>query len=457
MKQIISTILLILIYTSAISQMTFNTLKHNFGDLESYDSRFVDITITNNGSKDGYILSVRKPAEIVYIQSNPFVEKDKSLTIRFQVNPMQKGKFSYAIDIYTSDKAEPHKLVLSGNLLEMEQKSMNYLTSCPDFNSHPIGKNPNQFDLTVVTIDADTKQELDNSVVKMIQNGMEIWKSPTDKTGKIKKNGVIGLAYFFASRDGYASAEKGAFVSNDRNRVVIELKKSALSPPLIEQKEPEIVEQKEIQTPTKENQVSTNVPVLTDLEENNFDINYFVPVNITFVLDVSSSMNQGDKMELMKFAINQLSEMIRATDRISIVSYASKAKVLLPPTTGVDKLAVQEQTKSLKASGMTAGGDGIKLGFEQAEKAYIENGVNHVFVITDGAFNQTDYDYKKMIKKFTKKNIQLSVVGVLNDQKSEISMREVAKFGEGAYVPIFNLNDAQTNIRQLVRSLSFKK
>lgn len=448
--------------TTVVGQMSFSTLKHNFGELESYDNRFVDITITNNGVKDGYILSVRKPSEVMYIQSSAFVEKGKTLTLRFQVNPMQKGKFSYVVDIYTSDKDEPHKLILSGNLLKLAQRNQSSLTSCPDFNSHPIGKSPNQFDLTVITIDAETKTELENTHVKMIQNGIEAWRSPTDKAGKIKKNGTIGMAYFIALHTGYENSEKGTFISNDRNRVVIELKKiPQIAPPIKDLSQEIIVQQTPEHTTIEETKKEeSTTPLITsigDLEEDNFDVNLFVPVNLTFVLDVSSSMNQGDKMELMKYSINQLSEMIRENDRISIVTYASKAKVLLPPTTGVDKSAVKQQVQTLKAAGMTAGGDGIKLGFEQAEKAYIENGVNHVFVITDGAFNNNNYDYKKLIKKFGKKNIQLSVVGVLNDSKSEISMREVAKIGSGSYVPIFNINDATKNIRQFVRQLSFRK
>lgn len=73
-------------------QLVFSTLKHNFGDLESYDNRFVDITVVNKSVKDGYILSVRKPSEVVYIQNKALVAKDSALILRFQVNPQKKRK-----------------------------------------------------------------------------------------------------------------------------------------------------------------------------------------------------------------------------------------------------------------------------------------------------------------------------------------------------------------------------
>jgi Ca-activated chloride channel family protein len=457
----------ILISVFASAQMTFNTLKHNFGELQSYDNRFIDIVITNHGPKDGYILSVRKPSEIVYIQNRALVQKDSTLTLRFQVNPQQKGKFTYTIDIFTSDKADAHKLILSGTMLELETDNRSSFTSCPDFNTHPVGRKPNQFDLTVIIIDADTHQELEKSKVSMIQDGFALWTDYTDKTGRIKKQGTIGLSYFYAKHEGYLPAEKGALVNNDRNRVIIELKKNPAStitipePIIVQQSpEPEIELEVEEQVPP----ISVLPPVshpetitsFEQLDEDNFDNSFFTPVNVVFVLDVSSSMNQGDKMELMKYSLNQLSEMIRQQDNISLVTYASKAKILLPPTTGKNKDAIREQIKGLKASGMTAGGEGIKMGFEQAEKGFISGGVNHVFVITDGAFNHNNFDYKKLIRKYAKKNISLSVVGVLNDVKSETSMREIAQLGKGEYIPVFKLLDAQKNIRQAVRKMAFK-
>lgn len=465
--------LLTLIFTltlNSFGQMTISTLKHDFGDLQSYDNSFIDIVVKNNGPKDGYILSIRKPSEVIYIQNRALIQKDSSLVIRFQVNPRQKGKFSYAIDIITSDRGEPHKLVLSGNLLEMETNSNGYLTQCPDFNSYPIGRKANQFDLTVITIDKETREEIGQTKVSLIQDGTGIWSENTDNHGQIKKPGTIGLAYFYAKHIDYIPAEKGAFVSNERNKVVIELQKKPVETIIIEnqpeitQKQPteevviEIDEEKPreevVSTPIKE---TNTVVSLEELEADNFESTFFAPINVVFVLDVSSSMNQGAKLELMKYSLNQLTDMIRQEDKISLVTYASKASVLLPPTSGAEKELVHQEVKKIRVGGMTAGGEGIRMGYEQALTGFIENGVNHVFIITDGAFNQESYNYKKLIKKYAKKKIQLSVVGIQNDARSEQSMREIAQLGNGEYIPVFQLIDAQNNIRQAVRKMAFKK
>ena len=462
----------LVIQLGAFSQMNFSATKHDFGDLENYDNRFVDITITNKTPKQGYVLSVRKPKEVVYIQNHALVEKDSAITLRFQVNPREKGRFSYEVEIYTSDKQDATILKLSGNLKNLAQESGNSLTACPDFNSHPAGRKTNQFDMTVVTIDKETREELSSSSVTMIQNGRAIWADKTDKKGTIKKDATIGLSYFYAKHEGYLTAEKGAFVSNDRNRVLIELEKDPNYSPPVPQPEPEIVV--EIPEPVIETEPEPEISLITELEQEettpmestpvalteldreNFDEEFFKPINVVFVLDISSSMNQSEKMELMKYSLNQLSNMLRVQDNVSIVTYATDTRVLLPTTKGDQKTAMQQEVDALKASGMTAGGEGIKLGFKQADKGYLPDGVNHVIVITDGAFNRNSDDYKKYVKKYQKKGINMSIVGIKNQEKDEQAMRDAAKIGGGSYIPIFKLVDAQHNLKQAIRALCFR-
>ena len=316
----------------------------------------------------------------------------------------------------------------------------------------------------------------------MIQNGRAIWSDRTDKKGKIKKDATLGLSYFFAKHEGYLTAELGTYVNTQRNVVVIELPKDpsyCLPPPINETElivetvpEPELIveqtpippieiEVTELLETQLRNEVVTSTneelpPALTELENDNFEETYFNPINVTFVLDISSSMNQSEKIELMKYSLNQLTDMLRPQDRISLVTYATDTRVILPPTSGASKEEIYTEVAKLKASGMTAGGEGIKLGFKQADAGFITNGVNHVIVITDGAFNRNSDDYKKYIKKYEKKGIKMSIVGIRNQEKDEEAMRQAAKLGGGSYIPIFKLVDAQTNLKQAVRGMCFK-
>lgn len=472
-QQFYTIFIFLLCFFQSNAQMQFDKTSHDFGDLDAYSNRFVDVTITNKSEKAGYVLSVRKPLEVVYIQNKSLIEQNTSLTLRFQVNPKKKGRFVYEVQVYTSDRNDPTLIKLKGNLDELPSTNGNGLTACPDFGVHPAGKKPNAFDLTVITIDKDTRIELSESRVTFVQNGTPIWIQETNKKGRITKEADLGLSYFYAVHDGYYPAEIGQYINRQRNVVVLELERSEEVVAVVEDpiEEPEDVteveEPIEIEievNPTPEvviEEESTPIaeevpPALDELDEADFNSTQFVPINVVFVLDISSSMNQSDKIELMKFSLNRLTDMLRPQDKISIVTYSNNAQVLLEPTSGSDKTKIKDEVKSLKASGMTAGGAGIKLGYKTAYKSLIPNGVNQVIIITDGDFNRDSKDYKKAIKKYKHKGINFSVVGVKNKERDEQNMRDAAHLGGGTYIPIFKLADAQRNLNQAVRILTFR-
>jgi Ca-activated chloride channel family protein len=460
---------------NALSQIRFETTKHDFGDLEPYEDHFVDIVVKNVGLKKEYLLSVKKPYDVVYIVNGQFIDPDSSIILRLQVNPKAKGRFNYEVEIFTSDKNEATQVKLSGNNTELPQDNLSAFTSCPDFSLRPGGK-ANKFDLTVVTVDKETRKPLDRSAVTMIQNGQPIWANETDKNGTIKKTSTLGLSYFYALHDGYLPAELGAYVNFQRNYVILELVKNPIiEKPLPKPVEPEIaqndtvvelvlVEEVEQNLENQLNNETTtavensSIPIeLAQLDKNNFDEAYFKSINVVFVLDVSASMKQVDKIELMKFSLLQLTQMLRKEDKMGIVTYATEAMVLLPVTSGSEKETINEEVAALKASGLTAGGAGIKLGYKQCLKGYLDDGVNQIIVITDGAFNRSSDDYKKFIKKYKRKGIQMSVVGIKNKPMDEDEMKEAAELGGGRYIPIFKLADAQNNLKEEIRFVTFKK
>lgn len=454
---------------NAFSQVSFEKTKHDFGDLEAYDERFVDIVLTNKSQKKEYVLSVKKPFEVVYIVTGKFMDKDSSVTLRFQVNPKTKGRFSYDVDVFVSDRNEPVTIKLTGNMKEIPQSDMSAFTACPDFSTRPSARSQN-FDLTVVTIDKETKAEIQGTNVTLIQNGSPLWAKATDKNGKIKEDATLGFSYFYAKHERYKPAELGAYINFQRNYIVLELEKdpSYVPPsPVITNVPPNEIVKEEPEQPIEivlEEQLATEVvlpieaPVeLTSLDPNNFSEEHFKPVNVVFVLDVSSSMQQGEKLELMKYSLFQLTDMLRSGDKMGIVTYATDTRVLLAPTDGSQKDAIRKEVEALKAAGLTAGGQGIKLGYKQALKGYLSNGVNQVIVITDGAFNRNSDDYIKIVKKYKKKGINLSVVGISIKEPDRIKMTEAAELGGGRLVPIMKLADAQNNLKQEIRFISFKR
>lgn len=470
MRIFILSLFLFIVQLCSFAQVTFSTTKHDFGAVESYDPRYVDIILTNTGEKQEWLLSVKKPREVVYIPSNQFIEKDSSIYVRLQVNPKDKGRFNYKVEIFTSDRDEPVIVKLMGSLNSVSQDGSNAFTACPTFNDQPGGKNPYGFDLTVITIDKETREPLSKSDVTLIQSGQPVWTKLTDKKGKVKEDATLGFSYFYARHDGYYPAEKGAYINFKRNEVILELEKdptneTELIAEVPEDNNEEVEITIEIKDPLEDLSQQKDTAFINELEvpeamssldDDNFDDELFDAINVVFVLDVSSSMNKGDKMELMQYSLYQLADMLRPQDRMGMVTYASKAKVILEPTSGGDKSKIKEQVGALQAGGYTSGGLGIKLGIKQAKKGYIKDGVNHVIIITDGEFNRNSSDYRKAVRKAKRKGIHLSVVGIKIKPISEESMKKAAKAGGGHYVPIHELSDAQNNLKQEIRALTYK-
>jgi len=159
---------------------------------------------------------------------------------------------------------------------------------------------------------------------------------------------------------------------------------------------------------------------------------------------------------LMKYSLYQLVDMLRPIDQMGLVAYATKARILLPVTSGGNKEEINEIVEGMKASGLTAGAEGIKLGFKQVRKNFMPDAHNQVIVITDGAFNTGSTDYERLFRRYLKRGITLGVVGIKNNEKSEKSMYEVARLGQGEFVAIQGLADAQENLRQMIRVGAFR-
>lgn len=495
--KILFLLIAILFSTLSFTQIVFDKTKHDFGEINANDSRYVDVYLKNKTGKDAFILSVKKPMEVVYIQRSAFISPDSSSVIRFQINKKTKGKFSYTIPVYTSDKNEPTEIILTGKIESLPEQNNNF-TACPTFGQAPAHGNPLDFMLTVETIDKATGESLGKSKVAIIQNGSALGKWETASNGRLKLKIPLGITYFYASHPGYFPAEEGLYVNFKRNHVVLALTQKEVKPEIKIPEVPETIEVPEEliveEVPAKQEKVIAEVeerviiidetnpqeidlsdviektiketpedveefipPAFKELDENNFDAAHFKPVNVVFVIDVSSSMRQYDRLELLKYSLDQLVDMLRPQDKIGLVAYANEARVLLATTPGDRKEDIIKEVKDLKASGLTAGGAGIKLGYKQAKKNMIKDGQNHLIIITDGAFNRSSGDYKKYIEKnLRKSNITMSVVGIKSNERAEVSMREAAELGNGRFILIEKLADAQTKLKQEIRLSSFR-
>ena len=447
MKSLFILILLFFVFIQGFSQLEFESTTLDFGELQDGGERFRDIRIINKGNQKAFILNYTTPREVACLFTNKGADKDSVLIFRVQPNPKALGRFSYEVSVFTSDKSEPTIIHISGVLKEQLTDPLARMQACPTFGDRPA-PNATDFRLRVEVYDAITKEPIPDAKVLLLQNGLKkaVWK--TTENGKVSKDFPLGFTYFYAVKQGYQSSEKGQYVNIKNNVITIYLEKEIINNTIVYK---EIIKKEDLVETKKEiKKVDSLIKVIEtpkipfdSIPLKAFDERYFKPVNITFVIDISSSMKIGDRMELMKFSLLELASMLREQDKISLVSYANEAEVILKPTNGLNKPKLQKIISTIKAGGMTAGGEGIKLGCKLNNQAFIDEGVNLVYIITDGAFNKSSKDYIQSLDEFKAKGMIISVIGIQNTPTDAKNMQQVAQSGGGDYLSIQKLADAE--------------
>ncbi len=167
------------------------------------------------------------------------------------------------------------------------------------------------------------------------------------------------------------------------------------------------------------------------------------PLNLVFLMDVSGSMNDPNKLPLVKKALIVLIDLLRPEDTVAIAVYGGAAGAVLKPTGGDEKLKIRCAVDAMSAGGSTAGGEGLALAYAMAEQGFDDKGVNRVILMTDGDFN-VGIASEEMLEDFVaekrKTGVYLSVYGFGGDNYNDLMMQTLAQSGNGtaAYIDTFD-------------------
>ena len=167
--------------------------------------------------------------------------------------------------------------------------------------------------------------------------------------------------------------------------------------------------------------------------------------NLTFLIDVSGSMNSPSKLGLLKSSFKLMANNMRAQDRISIVAYAGAAGAVLEPTAGNEKAKIMQALDKLSAGGSTNGSAGIQLAYQLNEDNFIKQGINRVIIATDGDFNvgTTNFEQlKELVERKRNKGIALTTLGFGRGNYNDHLMEQLADVGNGNYAYIDTLKEA---------------
>ena len=170
------------------------------------------------------------------------------------------------------------------------------------------------------------------------------------------------------------------------------------------------------------------------------------PCNLVFLIDVSGSMDEPNKLPLVQSAFRLLVHQLRPEDFVSIVVYASRAGLILPPTSGKEKTKILSAIDELEAAGSTAGGEGILLAYKTAQSGFLPKGNNRIVWATDGDFNvgvSNTADLVRLVEEKRKEGVFLSVLGFGMGNLKDSRLEQLADKGNGNYAYIDNFTEAR--------------
>lgn len=418
--------------------LTIEPKKLDFGVTEKAGSVKTRVIVKNTSSKTLVLLKADAPKNFIVKAGRKIIPPNDTTQLIVEYHPIEAGKFSGEIQLFHNQGNNAQTLKVSG---EIKQLLADQLNNCVDFSPKMNAGNPSTIPtftnhIAYFTDSKSGDQIKEASILYVSQSGRDKMERTTT-TGMLKTQIPVGPYALVVSAPGYESLMTEQYIKFNAGSQSFVLSPSKDKP-------------KEIK-PEPQPIVSTPAPDKSDLFDNSFK-----PNNIVFLIDVSGSMKEPNKLPLLKRSIATLLKPVRETDKITIIAYAEEVKTIVPTSNGDQKSKILQQLDSLKAGGVTAGSAGIKKAYELAESAFLTDGNNQVILATDGVFRISAKD-KKMIEKFAtspEKKIILSVTG-FGDQEDALNMlKGLSTLGKGSFIHIQNEKESLNALLEEIKSRS---
>jgi len=183
------------------------------------------------------------------------------------------------------------------------------------------------------------------------------------------------------------------------------------------------------------------------------------PLTLTFVVDVSGSMKENNRMELVKHALRLLIGELDARDSISLVAFSKEARLILPMTSAVHRSLIETAIHQLQPDGGTNAEAGLMLGYEQAAAFLAENTHNRVVLLSDGVANIGNTDQETLtrnVERHRKAGIYLNTVGVGMGNHNDALLEQLANKGDGICNYVDDAAEARRALVERYRLLGYE-
>jgi Ca-activated chloride channel family protein len=322
MEKIQLTLLFFLLGLSSFAQLTVEDPTYDFGLLKRADPNWADFKVVNRTDKDVVLFRLEAPKNTSVLFSSKIIPPDSSALVRVRYNPESLGNFKVEMPLHASAWNTPQRLVLKGESTFVVDE----LLPCPNFSEVPADP-IRQLHVSAILSDGGG---LENAEILIYQNGREVLSLRTDANGEASVDLPRG-PYYISVAKGATIQDTSIYLTAPSFHLITQW--DELPAPVAEVKPPAIPEPR-APSPVEENP--------------EFSLREFKQSNLVFLVDVSGSMKQRGRMDLLKIAMTDLLEILRDVDRFTLMSYASEAGVIIENQQNLDREACRKAIAELE-------------------------------------------------------------------------------------------------------------
>ncbi len=436
----------------------------DYGAIKKGDDRIREFKVTNVSSDTVLVLKMAVPsAEYSVRFSTKKIAPQESGLVRVKYNPKKKGSFSDVLTLHFSDMSSQIKAKGKVDYLEWED-----FTPCPDFDK-PKGDRSTDFDVHFKVIDKDSREPIANADIFLAGRAKGNLELKTNRKGEVVTRVPIDFYDISAKSAGYGRYNMESYINRRNKNFTLELYKGEMSGTIVVrpdrpvkevEKEDEEVAEIEIEVREEPEEVAEEVSIEPEPKEvpSEFSANEYKANNVVFLIDVSTSMRKEDRLDILKSSMIELTKMLRPTDVLTIITYASNTDVVISGEHVDDPERIIKVIEELEGKGLTAGEAGVKKAYTLAKRHRIDGGNNQVYLATDGAFNKGGDKIARLVRQEARRGTNMSVLAIRSSKWSRDKMEGIAKAGKGSYLMIDDFEAASNELKALIkRQAAIKK